>query len=538
MVFSLSILLLWEKWQEKSHPEAVKLENRAASAPAITPADKSAVAPVAGNGTAVATSLEKGKKIHVVTDVLDADIDTMGGDLRRLELLKYHETKDASRNYLLMQDEGGKLYVAQSGLIGNSLPNHKTLFQAEADSYALQAGADSVQVKLSAPEAGGARVVKTYTFKKGSYVVDVSYRIENVSNAALAPSAYFQIMRDGGPAEDASRFANTYTGFAVYTEKNKFVKVDFSDIDKNKINYPVNDDNGWIALIQHHFVSAWLPPQKTSREYYTRRLADNLYSAGVVMNLGKIEPGKSLSFDVPLYAGPQEQNDLAKLSPGLDLVVDYGWLTVIAKPLFWILSTFHGWVMNWGVAIIMLTIMVKLIFFPLSAASYKSMAKMRAVGPKLQAVKEQYGDDKQKLHQAMMELYKTEKINPLGGCLPMLVQIPVFISLYYVVLGTVELRGAPFALWIHDLSAQDPYYILPLIMSITMILQSRMNPAPPDPVQAKMMKIMPVAFSIFFFFFPAGLVLYWLVNNILSIAQQWYITKNVAEATPAANAKR
>jgi YidC/Oxa1 family membrane protein insertase len=308
-------------------------------------------------------------------------------------------------------------------------------------------------------------------------------------------------------------------------------------MDKGKAEYPKHARDGWIAFVQHYFAAAWLPPADVQREYYTRAVGNGLYAMGVIVPAGKLAPGASTTIDMRLYAGPQEQEKLAQLAPGLDLVVDYGWLTVIAAPLFWVLSAIQKWVGNWGVAIILLTVIIKLIFYPLSAASYKSMARMRVIAPKLQKLKETYGDDRQRMHQAMIELYRTEKINPLGGCLPILVQIPVFISLYWVLLASVELRNAPFFGWITDLSAQDPYYILPVLMGATMIMQTWLNPTPPDPVQAKVMKIMPVVFSIFFFFFPAGLVLYWLVNNILSIAQQWRITRVIERSQPA-HAKR
>jgi YidC/Oxa1 family membrane protein insertase len=301
-------------------------------------------------------------------------------------------------------------------------------------------------------------------------------------------------------------------------------------MDKGKTHYPKNSNDGGVAMLQHYFLSAWLPNNGTPREFYTRKLDGGLYAAGVILPAGTIEPGKSTTLAVPLYAGPQEQNKLAKLAPGLELTVDYGWLTIIAVPLFWVLSWFHRWVGNWGVAIILLTVVIKLLFYPLSEASYRSMAKMRVLAPKLQKLKDQYANDRQRLQQAMMELYKTEKINPLGGCLPIVVQIPVFIALYWVLLASVELRHAPFALWIVDLSAPDPWYVLPVLMGATMIIQTRLNPEPPDPVQAKVMKIMPIAFSVFFFFFPAGLVLYWLVNNVLSIAQQWNINRVLGRA--------
>jgi YidC/Oxa1 family membrane protein insertase len=317
----------------------------------------------------------------------------------------------------------------------------------------------------------------------------------------------------------------TFTGVALYTEKDKFQKLAFSDIEKGKAQYPKNSEDGWIAMLQHYFFSAWLPKSGVPREFYARRMEEGLYSAGVIVPVGAIAPGASGTVAVPLYAGPEEQEKLEKIAPGLDLTIDYGWLTVIAVPLFWVLAWLNHWTGNWGVAIILLTVIIKLLFYPLSAASYRSMAKMRVLAPKLQKLKDQYGQDRQRLQQAMMELYKTERINPLGGCMPIVVQIPVFIALYWVLLASVELRQAPFMLWIDDLAAPDPWFILPILMAATMWVQTLLNPEPPDPVQARVMKIMPIVFSIFFFFFPAGLVLYWLINNVLSIAQQWRITR-------------
>ena len=537
IIFSLSILLLWQKWQVAHAPEVPQAQKKSV---APTPDAKLSEKPQASGQGAVDTSaeLQKGQIISVRTDVMQAGISTIGGDLRELDLLKYRDAKDPGKPYSFLHDEGARIYVAQSGLIGDGLPTHKTPYTSSSMKYELQPGADTLEVRLEAPESAGYKVEKIYTFHRNSYVVDVSYDIRNTGAAAIQPFAYFQLLRDGEPPEGASRFAKTYTGAAIYTDKSKFVKADFADIAKGKTNYPTNDDNGWVAMIQHYFVTAWLPQDKTKREYYTRQLNPDLYSAGVVLPVGSIQPGKDGRITVPLYAGPQEQNLLARTAPGLDLVVDYGWVTVIAKPLFWFLSLLYSWVHNWGAAIILLTVCIKLIFFPLSAASYKSMAKMRALSPKLQVLKEQYGEDKQRMNQAMMELYKTEKVNPLGGCLPIAVQIPVFIALYTVLLSTVELRNAPFMLWIQDLSLPDPYYVLPLIMGITMLLQTKMNPTPPDPIQAKVMQIMPIAFSIFFFFFPAGLVLYWLVNNVLSISQQWYITRMIGKETAAAHGKR
>lgn len=538
LIFSLSVLLLWQKWQTSHQPPPAPVARQTPVPSAqLTEARPSST----GAGSAAVESspeLQKSAIIQVKTDLMEAQISTIGGDLRALELTRYRDAKDASKAYSFLQSEGHRIYVAQTGLIGDGLPTHKTSFTSQAASYTLQPGKNTLEVRLEAPENAGFKVEKIYTFHRNSYVIDVSYDVHNTGGAAIQPYAYFQLLRDGDPPEGASRFAKTYTGAAVYTEKSKFVKASFSEIAKGKTNYPETDDNGWVAMIQHYFVTAWLPEGKVKREFYTKQLGPDLYSAGVVLPVGNIAPGKDGQITVPLYAGPQEQNLLTNLAPGLDLVIDYGWVTIIAKPLFWVLSMLYKWVQNWGIAIILLTVCIKLIFFPLSAASYKSMAKMRALNPKLQVLKEQYGEDKQRMNQAMMELYKTEKVNPLGGCLPIAVQIPVFIALYTVLLTSVELRNAPFMLWIKDLSQPDPYYVLPLIMGVTMLLQTKMNPAPPDPIQAKVMKIMPVAFSIFFFFFPAGLVLYWLVNNVLSISQQWYITRMIGKETAAAHAKR
>jgi YidC/Oxa1 family membrane protein insertase len=421
--------------------------------------------------------------------------------------------------------------VAQSGLKGASLPNHKSLFIPDQRDVKLVDGADQVVLKLTAAEPGGAgKVVKTLTFHRGSYVIDVGYVVENRGSAPLELSAYYQLVRDDHAPPGESTWVPTFTGVALYTEKDKYHKISFSDIAKGKASYPKESQDGWIAMVQHYFVTAWLPKNGMARDFYTRALDGNLFAAGVIIPAPTVAPGSTAEWSVPLYVGPQIQDKLAELAPGLNLTVDYGWLTVIASPLFWVLSAVYDVVKNWGVAIIVVTIIIKLIFFPLSAASYKSMAKMRMMAPKLQKLKELHGDDRQKLHQAMMELYKTEKINPLGGCLPIVIQIPVFIALYWVLLGSVEMRQAPFMLWIKDLSTPDPFYVLPILMGISMIIQTRLNPEPPDPIQAKVMKIMPVAFSVFFFFFPAGLVLYWLVNNILSIGQQWAITKRLESA--------
>jgi len=397
-------------------------------------------------------------------------------------------------------------------------------------------------VRLTSQGKEGLSATKVYRFKRDSYVIDVALEIRNSGSVPVTPYAYFQLTHDGKSSADANAIASTFgaqsfNGFAIYTEEKKFQKVELTDIDKGKADFVRQGSDGWLAYVQHYFVSAWLPEAKVAREYAVEKRADGVYAGRALVSAGSIAPGASATVAVPLYAGPQEQRRLVAVAPGFDLVVDYGWLTIIAWPLFWLLEKYHALSGNWGVAIILLTVTIKLVFFPLSAASYKSMAKMKLITPRMTKIRETYENDRARMNQAMMELYKTEKINPLGGCFPILVQIPVFIALYWVLLAAIELRHAPFMLWIQDLSALDPYYVLPVLMTITMVIQTRLNPVPPDPVQAKVMQFMPFIFSVFFFFFPAGLVLYWLVNNILSILQQWQIQRMFDRDKPA-HAKR
>ena len=529
LAFAISIMLLWESWQRTQQPIARTVP--AVAPKAVVPTTGSApdrAATVSPEAIAVATQqkAQAGQRITVKTDYLTAEINTVGGDLRRLEFLQQRDSKNKNKPFVLLQEQGVHTYIAQTGLLGTGLPTHNTTFTAQASEYLLTEGKDTIEVRLLATNVVGAKVTKFYVFHRGGYLIDVGYEIENNGTSLLSPSAYFQLVRDKSTPEGASMFLPTYTGTAVYTEKEKFQKVGFPDIDKDKAKHSQSADNGWVGMLQHYFVAAWLPKDKVPREFYTRKLENELYSVGVILPIAGIAPSHSAKISVPLYAGPA-QTSLDEIAPGLGLTVDYGWLTIISTPLFWLLSYLYGWVYNWGVAIIMLTFFIKLFFFPLSAASYRSMGKMRVVAPKLEKIKQQYGDDRERLHKAMMELYKTEKINPLGGCLPMLVQIPVFIALYWAILASVELRYAPFFGWITDLSVPDPYYVLPLIMGSTMIIQSKLNPVPPDPLQAKLMKTLPIVFSVVFFFFPAGLVLYSIVNNILSIVQQWYITRGL-----------
>ena len=538
-IFSFSLLMLWEAWDRESRPKPAPAKPAAQTGvPAPKPAPGSAPQPAPSSVPAAETS-STGEIIRITTDLVAADIDTLGGTLKRLELLRHKDSKDSTKNLLLFGPEHH--YEAQSGITGDAGPNHRTLWQARPGERSLGADQSALELRLVAQGRDGLEVEKVYVFRRDSYVIDISLELRNKGSAPVAAYAYIQLTHDGRPDVEGNSVADTFgaqsfIGFSLYTEERKFEKVHPSDLDKAKGEIASHANNGWLAFVQHYFVSAVLPPGGVERDYVFEKRPDGTYAARVLIPAGA-EPGGSTKVAAALYAGPQEQSRLQAAAPGLDLVVDYGWLTIIAWPLFWLLQKFHALSGNWGVAIILLTVLIKIVFFPLSAASYKSMAKMKLITPRLTKLREMYGNDRQKMNQAMMELYKTEKINPLGGCFPILVQIPVFIALYWVLLAAIELRHAPFMLWIKDLSALDPYFVLPILMSATMVLQTRMNPVPPDPVQAQVMKYMPYVFSIFFFFFPAGLVLYWLVNNILSILQQWQIQRMFDRDKPA-HAKR
>jgi YidC/Oxa1 family membrane protein insertase len=548
VVFSFSSLLLWDAWQKHNAPKVPIPSVASATAPSSIPAPSAPLAmpgapaavPAAPSAAPVPTT---GEPIVVKTDLFDVDLNTLGGDIRRLTLKQVHSALDRTQPLTLLEPDAKHYFVTQSGLLGEGLPSHKTAYESDQRAYTLRDGQDVLDVRLKARDANGVEVTKTYRFHRGSYLIDVAYEVTNKSDKPVAPHAYFQFLRDGNaPSEAAaqtSAFAGvtTFTGPAIYTDESKFAKIDFGDIAKGKQVHVKKAKDGWIGIVQHYFVSAWLPKPGGEREYFTNRVSDNLYTAGVVVPVGTIAPGASASVDVPLYIGPQETDKLEKLAPGLNLVVDYGWLYILAAPLFAILKFIHGLVGNWGWAIVILTILIKLVFYPLNAKAGRSMAQMKVLAPKMEKLKQLYGEDRQKLNTAMMELYKTEKINPLGGCLPIVVQIPVFIALYWVLLASIELRHAPWLGWIHDLSAPDPYFVLPVIYAISMFVQTKLNPQPADPVQAKVMMFMPVMFSIFFLFFPAGLVLYWVVQNLLSILQQWHINRTL-EREAKAKARR
>lgn len=568
IVFSASGFFLWEAWQKHNHPPvppAAAITAPAAAKNGVATGTNASAVPVptaaGGNATVAggvslpaapnAAVISSGKRISVITDKLNVVLDTQGADIRSVVLLKHTAHTDKTKQFTLMQEKASAYFVTQSGLLGDGLANHTANWALAGDKSDVNNNAtfdlgtsDKLEVTFTNNDAPNITANKTYTFKRNSYVVDVRYDIKNNSAAAINPSAYFQFVRDANPPEGESSGSNpftgiaTFTGPAVYSELKKFQKVAFSDIDKNKTDYPKESSDGWVAMVQHYFVSAWLPATNVKRETFTKKVTDKLYSAGLIVPVGSIAAGAATALNMPLYMGPQEQENLKALAPGLDLVVDYGFLHILAYPMFVVLSWIHNIVGNWGWTIIIFTILIKLVFFPLNQKAGKSMAHMKQMAPKIEAMKARFGDDKLKMNQAMMEMYKTEKINPLGGCLPILIQMPFFISLYWVLLSAVELRNAPWMGWITDLSTPDPFYVLPVIMGASMFIQTKLQPAPPDPVQAKVMTIMPLVFSIMFFFFPSGLVLYWTMQNILTIGQQWYINKTFGTPLAAKPAKR
>ncbi|PHS72714.1 MAG: membrane protein insertase YidC [Cycloclasticus sp.] len=467
----------------------------------------------------------RGQVINVTTDVYALEINTLGAGISQLQLLQYPEEKGKEAVIQLLNGEAPKVFVVESGLISQSgdSPNHHALWTAKQNNYTLTD--DTLHVPLTWQNGKGLTVTKTYVFTRGGYKVDVETRMDNNQANSWSAREYLQIKRNAFEEKKANSFIYTYTGGVLYTDEEKYQKIDFDDMQDEDLK--VQSIGGWAGMIQHYFGVAWVPEKENQYNYYTKSLDDGTYVIGAYSPSKTIQPGESKTINSILFAGPKLQDQLVATAPGLELMVDYGKLTIIAEPIFWLLSFFYDFVGNWGVAIIMVTFSIKALFFKLSEKSYKSMANMKIVQPRIVALKERYGDDKQKLNQAMMELYKTEKINPLGGCLPILIQIPVFISLYWTLLESVELRQAPFALWIDNLSAADPYFILPVIYGITMFFQQRLNPAPVDPMQKKMMQMLPIMFTGFFAFFPAGLVLYWIVNNLLTIAQQTVIMKRI-----------
>lgn len=536
VIFFMSAVLLYDNWQ-RDHgrqsmffPSATQTQPHTAASGAApaSAANGASDLPATAAGQAPTNTAQPAaaaaQLVEFHTDVYDGVIDTRGGTIVKLSLLKEGEGKQPNQYITLFDHTNDHTYLARTGLLGGDFPNHNDVFTVQPGPRALTGDANAYQISLVSPDKGGVKVTKTYTFTKGSYVIGVDTKVQNVGSTPVSPTLYMELVRDSQPVE-TPRFSHTFIGPAVYSDQHHFQKISFSDIDKNKADFVNQADNGWIAMVQHYFATAWIPQQGAKRDIYVEKFDNSLYRVGVKQPLGTIAPGATDDVQARLFAGPEEERMLEGIAPGLELVKDYGWVTIIAKPLFWLLEKIHSYVGNWGWAIVLLTLLIKAVFFPLSAASYKSMARMKEITPRMQALRERFKSDPQKMNAALMELYKTEKVNPFGGCLPVVIQIPVFISLYWVLLSSVEMRGAPWILWIHDLSQQDPFFILPVLMAVSMFLQTRLNPTPPDPVQAKMMMFMPLAFSAMFFFFPAGLVLYYVVNNVLSIAQQYYITR-------------
>ncbi|MEZ5570620.1 MAG: membrane protein insertase YidC [Halioglobus sp.] len=495
----------------------------------LPPEHPTEIAETASTATAAANQI-----IQIHTDVLQLAVDLHGGDIIELSLPKYlAELGNPNKPFVLLEDNANLVYIAQSGLIGkDGIDNNgRAVFTSPAPRFLLEEGEDELVIDLLWQNENAVKVIKRLTLKRGEYLIRVDYLVENNSADRWQANLFGQIKRQSGPPPSAvtnSMGMHPFLGVAVTQPDDRFTKFTFKKLAEEP--FKAQHKGGWIALIQHYFLSAWIPDADQTNTYSARVTPSGFNIAGFTSPAIVVDPGKSGEIGAEFYAGPKDQYRLKEISPYLDLSVDYGWLWWIAQPLFWLLTKIHALVGNWGVAIILLTVLIKAAFFKLSAASYRSMANMRRVQPKMAAIREQFADDKQKQSQAMMELYKKEKINPMGGCLPILVQMPVFIGLYWMLMESVELRQAPFILWIKDLSVMDPYFVLPLMMGASMFFMQRLNPPPPDPMQAKIMQWMPVMFTFFFLWFPAGLVLYWVVNNLLSMAQQYVITRQIEKA--------
>ncbi len=543
VIFGFSMVLLWDQWQIYNGHKATFFPAPVKTQAAATPGASSDTAakgapsgvPTATGNSPVASSAAvpagpasaPRERLVVSTDVLKLTFDSEGGSLVQTEFLKHRDLTDPVKNFVLLDESKDRTYLAQTGLIagaaGGALPNHKSAMMVVPGARELKDGDKELIIKFESAEIGGIKLVKTYTLVRGSYAMTVKHEVINNSGAAVSPQLYLQLVRDGNKPAGESSFYSTFTGPAVYTEAKKYQKVEFTDIEKNKIDIEKQAENGYVAMVQHYFASAWLLGDGIKRDLFMRKVDTNLYAVGMITQLPSIAPASSQALEARIFVGPQEEKVLETLAPGLELVKDYGWLTILAKPLYWLLDQLYTLIHNWGWAIVALVVLLKIAFYWLNAKAYASMAKMKAINPKITDMRERLKDNPQQMQQEMMRIYREEKVNPMGGCLPIMIQIPVFIALYWVLLSSVEMRNAPWMLWIKDLSAADPYFILPAFMTLTTMLQTALNPAPPDPMQAKMMWIMPLAFSVMFFFFPAGLVLYWITNNVLSIAQQWII---------------
>jgi len=541
VIFGFSMVLLWDQWQVYNghkatfFPGNTKVVTTAgapaapSSVPGVVTNPSAAVAgvPVAGAAVPATVSDAPREQLVLTTDVLKLTFDTQGGSLLQTEFLRHVDMADKSKKVVLLDDNKDRSYTAQTGLIGTvvgaALPTHKTVMTAVPGERVLKDDSKELVLRFESPEIGGVKLVKTFTLARGSYAIGVKHEVINVGATPVAPQLYLQLVRDGNKPAGESSFYSTFTGPAIYTEAKKYQKVEFKDIENNKVDIEKSATNGYVAMVQHYFASAWLLGDGIKRDLFMRKVDTNLYAVGMITSLDAIAPGASKTVEAKFFAGPQEEKMLESLAPGLELVKDYGWLTILAKPLYWLLDKIQSFIGNWGWSIMALVLLLKAAFYWLNAKAYASMAKMKAINPKVTEMRERLKDNPQQMQQEMMRIYREEKVNPMGGCFPIMIQIPVFIALYWVLLSSVEMRNAPWVMWIHDLSSPDPFYILPVVMTLTTVLQTALNPAPPDPMQAKMMWFMPLAFSVMFFFFPAGLVLYWITNNVLSIAQQWII---------------
>ena len=538
VVFGFSLVMLWDQWQISQgkvptfFPQPAQTTSATNTAPvAATPAPAAnAVTNLPQVGVTQTATDTSAKRIDVETDVLKLQFSTEGGSLVRAELLKHKDVQREGSNMLLMDDSKERVYLAQSGLIGATTgpawPTHKTPMQFSGGTV-LKEGDKELQITFESEPVGEVKLVKTYVLTRSSYAIEVKHDIVNMSGASISPQLYVQLVRDGNKPEGESAFYSTFTGPAVFTTAKKYQKIEFSDIEKNKADFEKQSQQGYVAMVQHYFASAWLLDDTQQRELFARKIDTNLYSVGMVAPLPMLAPGSRMSQTARLFVGPQEEKTLEAIYPGLELLKDYGFLTILSKPLYWLLYELNRVIGNWGWAIVALVVVLKIAFYWLNSQAYKSMGKMKAINPKIMEMRERLKDNPQQMQTEMMRIYREEKVNPLGGCLPILVQMPFFIALYWVLLSSVEMRNAPWVGWVHDLAAPDPWFILPLLMTATSLVQTWLNPTPPDPMQAKLMWFMPLAFSVMFFFFPAGLVLYWLSNNILSIAQQWMINKQL-----------
>ena len=550
VIFGFSMVLLWDQWQVHNgnkatfFPTPAQQSKVTADAASAVPQVAGVPSPVAPQGTqtvpVVETRAAAKELVQVETDLFKLSFDTEGGTLVRVELLKHDDEQKPGHKIVLLDDSKDRIYTAQTGLIssipGVTLPTHKTVMTVRPGVRKLKDGDNELSIAFESAAQNGVKLVKTYTVKRGAYDMVVKHDIVNSGSQDVAPQLYFQLVRDGNKPVGESSFYSTFTGPAIYTDAKKYQKVEFADIKKKKVDVEKQSNTGYIAMVQHYFASAWILPEGMNRDISIDAvdigsvMPDCCYRVTAISPLEVIKPGQTKSVSATFYAGPQEEKKLEALYPGLELVKDYGWLTILAKPLFWLLHQLNNILGNWGWSIVSLVVLLKAAFYWLNAHAYQSMAKMKAINPKIMEMRERLKDNPQQMQMEMMKIYREEKVNPMGGCLPIALQIPVFIALYWVLLSTVEIRNAPWLGWIHDLSAPDPFFILPLVMTLTTLLQTALNPAPPDPMQAKMMWIMPLAFSVMFFFFPAGLVLYWITNNVLSIAQQWLI--NVRMGVP------